>query len=135
MKKSLIKLVPLIAVLATSAFAQDIGEGEKIYIDYKCYSCHGYNGTNLSVPLANGLSGITVNEAVFITFLRQRADVNPPNATRAMPNYDASVLSDEMARDLYAYIKTLRDNPPEVSDDPVMQEMLDAAKADRPSGE
>ena len=52
-----------------------------------------------------------------------------------MPNYDAAALSDEDARDLFAYIKTLRDIPPEVSDDPLMQKVLDAAKADQPSGE
>ena len=135
MNKLLLRLVPFFAALFPSAFAQDVAEGEKIYSDYKCYSCHGYNGTNLTVPLANDLSGITVNEDVFIAFLRQRADVNPATATRAMPNYDKSVLGDDMARDLYAYIKTLRDNPPEVSDDPLMQKVLEAAKADQPSGE
>ena len=135
MSKKLTQFLLICAALVTNAVAQDVADGEKIYHDYKCYSCHGYNGTNIFVPLANDLSGITVNEDVFIAFLRQRADVNPATATRAMPNYDASVLNDKMAKDLYAYIKTLRDKSPEVSDDPLMQKVLDAAKADRPTGD
>ena len=130
-----ILLLAMVLGASSQAVAQDVDNGAQIYFDYLCYSCHGYNGTNLSVPLANGLSGITANEDVFIAFLRQRADLNPATATRAMPNYDAAALSDEDARDLFAYIKTLRDIPPEVSDDPLMQKVLDAAKADQPSGE
>ena len=49
-----------------------------------------------------------------------------------MPNYAASTLSDEQALDIYAYIKSLKDESPEVEDNPVMQEMLDAAKARTP---
>jgi mono/diheme cytochrome c family protein len=120
---------------ALPALAQDVGSGARIYQDYKCYSCHGYNGTNLTVPLANDLSGIMVNEDVFIAFLRQRAELNPATASRAMPNYAESVLSDAQAKDLYAFIKTLEDDPPEVDADPLMQQILNAAKAQDPSGE
>ena len=125
----------IVAIPTASAMAADIENGEKLYQDFLCYSCHGYNGTNLSVPLANDLSGILATEAVFIAFLRQRAELAPDTASRAMPNYDDTVLSDSQAKDLYAYIKTLRDNTPEVADDVLMQQILDAAKSDKPSGE
>jgi len=133
--KQIITILAATTFLPGIAASQDVAAGETYYQEYLCYSCHGYGGTNLDQPLANGLSGIMVNESVFITFLRQRDDVNPATATRAMPNYAVSALSDQKAKDLYAYIKTLKDSPPEVADDPLMQTILDAAKAQQPSGE
>ena len=116
------------------AAAQDLEKGEQLYQDYLCYSCHGYNGTSPLRPLANDLSAIMTNEALFLSFLRLRADFNPANASRAMPSYSETELSDEKARDIYAYIKTFKENPPEVADDPLMQEILDAAKEQEPTG-
>ena len=120
---------------AFSAGAQDVASGEKLYQDYLCYSCHGYNGTALRQPLTDDLSGIMANETVFIAFLRQRADMNPDTASNSMPNYSVATLGDQQAKDLYAYISNFEDKPPEVKDDPLMQEILDAAKARDPSGE
>ena len=125
----------LLIVFSGSAFAQDVDSGANLYQEYLCYSCHGYNGAASRRPLTNDLSGIMVNEAVFISFLRQRAELNPVIATNSMPNYAATTLSDAQAKDLYAYIRTFKDNPPEVKDDPLMQEILDAAKARDPAGE
>jgi cytochrome c553 len=133
--KRIVAILAAATFLPVNAAGQDVADGERYYIEYLCYACHGYGGTNLQQPLVNGLSGIMVNETVFITFLRQRDDVNPATATRAMPNYAVSTLSDRQARDLYAYIKSLKDSPPEVADDPLMQKILDAAKAQQPSGE
>lgn len=136
MRNLLTILIPIVAGLAAApVYSQDADAGARIYQDYLCYSCHGHNGTALRKPLTNGLSGITVNEAVFIAFLRQRADLNPTTATNSMPNYDAATLSDEQAKHLYAYIKTLKDDPPAVAEDPLMQQILEAAKAQDPSGE
>lgn len=122
----------VITTLASIAIAQDIDNGEKIYHDYLCYACHGFNGTGHERPLANDLSGIMVNESVFITFLRQRADQQQMVASRAMPYYDAGSLTDAQARDLYAYIKTFKDEPPVVKDDALMQQIIDLAKAEAP---
>lgn len=127
--------IAVLILVASSASAQDLASGEKLYYDYLCYSCHGYNGTALRRPLTNDLSGIMANETVFIAFLRQRADMNPETASNNMPNYSAATLSDRQARDLYAYISEFEDNPPEVKDDPLMQEILDATKARDPAGE
>jgi cytochrome c553 len=123
------------SILPGAAAAADLEKGAKIYYDFLCYSCHGYQGAALRKPLTDGLSGIMVNETVFITFLRQRADLSPALASNNMPNYSAAVLDDEQASALYAYIKTFKDNPPEVKDDPLMQQILDAAKAKQPVGE
>lgn len=105
----------------------DASKGEQIYLDFACYSCHGYNAT-MRVPLVDDASGIMSSEALFLSYLRLRADQNPINPKNSMPNYSADTLSDEQALDIYAYINSLVDDPPEVADNPVMQEMLEAAK-------
>lgn len=114
--------------------SRDIEKGEQLYYNFACYSCHGYNAT-MRVPLVGNASGIMSSEQVFLTYLRLRADQNPINPKNAMPNYAASTLSDEQALDIYAYIKSLKDESPEVEDNPVMQEILEAAKARTPGDE
>ena len=106
----------------------DVEEGGRLYYNFACYSCHGYNAT-MRVPLVGDASGIMNSEQLFLSYLRLRADQNPVNPKNSMPNYAASTLSDEQALDIYAYIKSVKDDPPELADNPVMQEMLDAAKA------
>jgi len=128
----------LVIVLLQYAHAQDLSgdveKGEQLYYNFACYSCHGYNAT-MRVPLVGDASGIMSSEQVFLTYLRLRADQNPVNPKNAMPNYAASTLSDEQALDIYAYIKSVKDDPPEVEDNPVMQQILDAAKASGPGNE
>ena len=118
----------LLAVwLAAPAFAGNAEKGATLYYDFACYSCHGYDGTG-RVPLANDASGVMVNEQVFLTYMRLRADQNPVNPKNSMPNYADSTLSDEQALDIYAYIKTLRDDPPALEDIPAFVEILESAK-------
>ena len=118
--------------VAQQVFAQDIKgdaeKGEQLFYSFGCYSCHGYNAT-MRVPLVGDASGIMSSEQIFLSYLRLRADQNPVNPRNTMPNYSAQTLSDEQALDIYAYIKSLRDDPPALADDPVMQEILDTAKA------
>lgn len=122
--------VALIVFLGLTCHVQagDVDQGAAVYYEHGCYSCHGYNGTGRT-PLANDVSGIMVNEDVFIRFLRQRADRNPILPDNSMPNFGVEALSDAQAKDVYAYIKTLKDDPPEVSEIPSFVKMLDAAKA------
>jgi mono/diheme cytochrome c family protein len=44
-----------------------------------------------------------------------------------MPNYSEAVINDEQAQDLYAYINTLTDNPPQIDDIPTLKNILDNA--------
>ncbi len=121
----------LVLGLVLPVHAQDISgdaqQGAELYYDFACYSCHGYNAT-MRVPLVGDASGIMSSEAVFLNYLRLRAEQNPTNPKNSMPNYSADTLSDEQARDIYAYIISLVDDSPEVADNPIMQEMLEAAK-------
>ena len=60
--------------------------------------------------------------------MRARADQNPLFPTQSMPNYSADGLSDENAKDIYAYIRTFKDEPPAVNDIPVLKGILDDAE-------
>jgi len=105
----------------------DADKGKQAYYDYGCFGCHGYGGIGRQ-NLANDVSGIMFNETVYLTFLRARADQNPLFPTQSMPNYPAESLSDEDALDIYAFIRTFKDDPPAVEDIPALKAILDAAK-------
>lgn len=114
-------------IVAAPADAVDAERGEALYVDFGCYACHGYNGTG-RVPLSAESSGILSNEALFIRYLRLRADQNPVNPKNTMPNYSADTLDDDRARDIYAYLRNLDDNPPAIEDVPVFRELLEDAR-------
>lgn len=122
----------LLAFLPLQAQAQnsggDVRIGEKLYYDFGCYGCHGYNAT-MRVPLAGDASAVMQDDALFLAYLRLRADQNPVNPKNTMPNYADRTLSDAQALDIYAYIRSVKDDPAEIADEPIMQKILDAAKA------
>ena len=115
------------AQVAFGPVSGDAEKGTQLYYDYGCYGCHGFNGIGRQ-NLANDVSGIMFNETVFLTYLRARADMNPLFPTQSMPNYTAASLSDEDAKDIYAYIRTFKDDPPEVEDIPVLRAILEDAE-------
>jgi len=136
MKSIMNRLAVLSSVIfLTSAGAQvafgpvsgDAEKGTQLYYDYGCYECHGFNGIGRK-NLANDVSGIMSNETVFLAFLRARSDMNPIFPTQSMPNYTSDSLSDEDAKDIYAYIRTFKDEPPEVDDIPVLKAILEDAE-------
>ncbi|MBJ89933.1 MAG: hypothetical protein CMO98_08760 [Woeseia sp.] len=124
-------LILVIAILFTtmeiSQASGDPDRGKQLYYDHSCYACHGYNGIGRR-SLANNASGLMINEEIFIIYLRARADQNPQFPTQTMPNYDESSLPDSEARDIYAYIRTLIDQPPPVAEIPALQGILDDAE-------
>jgi len=122
----------LILGLIHQVYAQDVSgdaqKGKQDYYDFGCYGCHGYSA-KYRVPLVGDTSGVMSSESVFLTYLRLRSEQNPINPANRMPNYGESSLSDEQALDIYAYIKSIDDDPPELDGVAVMTDMLDAAKA------
>ena len=127
-KRFLISIfVVLYGIFPYVSAADSDTNGVKVYLEHGCYSCHGYNGTG-RYPLANDVSGIMFDENIFLAFLRQRADINPTSASNRMPNYSVEVLNDEDARDVYRYIKTFIDKPPEIEDIPSLKEIIDNAQ-------
>tara|TARA_B100000900_G_C20427165_1_gene653430 strand:- start:317 stop:727 length:411 start_codon:yes stop_codon:yes gene_type:complete len=119
-----IKYTVCFSLLFTKALSEDSSEGEKLYLSHGCYSCHGYNGTG-RYPLANDISGIMTNEELFTMFLRLRADLNPVSPSNSMPNYSKNVIDDSEAKQIYAYIKTFKDSPPQLEEITIFKEMLD----------
>ena len=135
MNRHIGSIATLISILVCPAFAQeqpsgDAERGKRFYYEYACYACHGYQGIGRR-NLANDVSGVTVSEQVFLTYLRGRADQNPRFPTQSMPNYAESSLPDDEALDIYAYIKTFKDDPPEIEDIPALREILESAEAER----
>ena len=46
-----------------------------------------------------------------------------------MPNYGEEALSDAQAKDIYAYIKTFKDDRKKIEENPAMMKILEAAEA------
>lgn len=115
------------AQIAFGPVSGDAEKGAHLYYDHGCYGCHGFNGIGKK-NLANDVSGIMINEEVFLIYLRARADQNPVFPSSNMPNYSAESLPDENAKDIYAYIRTFKDDPPAVEDIPALKAILDGAK-------
>jgi hypothetical protein len=78
--------------------------------------------------LAESRSANLATEAAFMTFLRARANVAPPQPSTSMPNYSAQTLPDAQARDLYAYIKAFRSHAPPVDRIPVFDQIIREAQ-------
>ncbi len=124
----------LSATVVDDAFGNDStnagdeqGIGKQLYYDHGCYACHGYNGIGKH-NIANDVSGIMSSEEIYLTFLRARSELNPPLPSQKMPHYPESSLSDEKALQIYAYIKTFKDTPPEVDDASALRAILDSAE-------
>ena len=122
----------LLLLVAHTVGAQEssdtVGRGEQLYLQYACYSCHGYNGTG-TPPLSREASGVRSNEQLFLTYLRLRADQKPVNPSRSMPHYSVETLSDQQALDIYAYLVSLNDETPELEEIPAFMEIIEAAES------
>ncbi len=86
--------------------------GKKLYFDYACYSCHGFNGETGARAFVPNWPANLATESSFIAFLRGRANVAPGQPSTSMPNYAAATLTDKQAKDIYAYIRTFKSNAP-----------------------
>jgi mono/diheme cytochrome c family protein len=93
------------------AAAGDAKNGRELYLNYKCYACHGYSGQNgpgtRLVPTRMNLSGFTA-------YVR-----NP----RQMPPYTAKAVPDAHLSDIFAYLQTLPKSP-SAKDIPLLTQIL-----------
>ena len=104
----------------------DAEAGKQLYYDHACYACHGYTGeTGHQMKLVG--SGFLLYEQTFIIYLRLRAEQNPILPSETMPNYPENSLSDEAAKDLYAYIRTFKDNAPPLEDIPTLNAIIESS--------
>lgn len=117
----------VVAQIPLGAISGDAENGQEQYYQQGCYGCHGYTGIGRR-DLANDVSVFMSNEQIFLTYLRARGDLNHSLPTQTMPSYSQETVSDENALDIYAYIRSFEDTPPEVADIPALSTILEGAK-------
>ena len=111
----------------TSPVTGDAVNGKKLFVAYNCYACHGYNGETGQRALV-GNWGHLATEQEFITFLRARGNVAPENKSTGMPNFAENTMSDQRAKDIYAYIRTFKSNAPPLKDIPALNAVIENAE-------
>ena len=116
-----------LAAVPTSPVTGNAVSGKKLFYSYGCYACHGYNGETGARPFV-GRWGHLATEQEFITFLRGRTNVAPVVPSASMPNFSTASLSDQNAKDIYAYIRTFKSSAPELKDIPTLNEIVSSAK-------
>ena len=94
-----------------NAATGDAKKGKELYLNYKCYACHGYSGQN--GPGAR-LVPTRMNLAGFTAYVR-----NP----RQMPPYTAKAVPDAHLADVFAYLQTLPRSP-SAKDIPLLTHIL-----------
>jgi cytochrome c len=117
----------VVAQIPFGPISGDADKGQEQYYQHGCYGCHGYTGIGKR-NLANDVSALMSNEQLFLNYLRARDDLNPSLPTQKMPSYSQQTISDEKALDIYAYIRTFKDAPPETIDIPALNLILEDAK-------
>ena len=108
------------SLLCGSAFAQqaaapagNVENGAKHFMTDGCYQCHGYGGNGAS------LTGPKLSQTglPFDAFLMQLR-----NPSSEMPPYEAKVMPEQTAADIYAFVKSLPGSP-KAADVPLIMNM------------
>jgi mono/diheme cytochrome c family protein len=85
--------------------AGDVANGRRLYVAVGCYECHGRVGQGGAYTgPAPVLAKTALPVEAFVAFIRE-----PPYD---MPAYVASVLPDQAAADIYAYLQSLPGSRP-----------------------
>jgi mono/diheme cytochrome c family protein len=83
-----------------SAPIGNVETGKKLYTSYGCYECHGRAAHGGTGPR---LGPNALPFAAFLQYIRHPAGTMPP--------YTAKVASDQDLADIYAFLKTLPEQP------------------------
>ena len=89
----------------------DAKNGRGLYLNYKCYACHGYSGQN---GPGTRLVPTRMTLPAFTAYIR-----NP----RHMPPYTAKVVPDRELADIWTYLQTLPRSPV-AKDVPLLNQIL-----------
>lgn len=79
------------------AAAREVASGQRLFIKYFCYSCHGTDG--------QGGAGVRLKEPFLPPFATFRSYVRKPAGR--MPAYRSNALSDTELEYIYAYLKSI----------------------------
>jgi mono/diheme cytochrome c family protein len=139
MRKSVLMLAALLVSLGvlcaqTPSTAPQSGpvtgnaaSGKTLYQAHGCYGCHGFNGETGNPRFVGSKSQNLASETNFVAFLRLRADQAPVTPQTRMPNYSENALSDKQAKDIYAYIRSVKSGTPELKDIPTLNSIINSA--------
>lgn len=85
----------------TTAPPGDVSRGHQLFVADGCYECHDYNGqgSGSRKPGVNPGPNLAPAPIPYAAFIKQ---VRTPR--QSMPPYDAKLLSDQGAADIYAYL-------------------------------
>jgi ubiquinol-cytochrome c reductase cytochrome c subunit len=86
------------ASVQQASLAGNMANGERLYVQVGCYQCHGLAGQG-ALTTGPRVSRTAFSYRDFLAQLR-----HPVNQ---MPPYEAAVLSDQDAADLYAYLRQM----------------------------
>jgi mono/diheme cytochrome c family protein len=114
----------------TSPVTGNAATGKGLYFAYSCYACHGYGGET-GVRAFVGYWGNLADEQTFIKFLRGRANIAPATPSTLMPCFPENTMSDQRAKDIYAYIRSFKSTSPALKDIPTLSAILESAKQDK----
>ena len=114
----------------TSPVTGNAANGKQFYFSYSCYACHGYGGETGQRAFV-GYWGNLSDEQTFIKFLRGRANIAPATPFTGMPCFPENTMSDQRAKDIYAYIRSFKSTSPQVKDIPTLNAILEAAKSSK----
>jgi len=112
----------------TSPVSGNVVTGKKLYFEYACYSCHGFNGETGARAFVPNWPANLATESSFIAFLRGRANLAPGQPSTSMPNYATATLSDKQAKDIYAYIRSFKSNAPPAEQIAAFSDILASAQ-------
>ena len=102
-----------VPVSQSSTPSRDAEDGENLWVEYYCYSCHGWSG--------NGASALRVSNTPrtlesFIRYVRKPA---------RMPPYVNRVMSDEQLTDVYAFLLSVPPSP-DAESIPMLRDLLES---------
>jgi mono/diheme cytochrome c family protein len=86
-------LAPPVKADPSSANAQN---GQRLFMSYGCYECHGNEGQGSTQTAASRIGPIQIPFAPFVAYIRE------PNAQ--MPPYSARAVSEADLADIYAFL-------------------------------
>jgi mono/diheme cytochrome c family protein len=110
----------------TSPVTGNAASGKALYYSYSCYACHGYNGETGRAFVGNWSRNLESEES-FIRFLRARANIAPVQPSTSMPSFAETTMSDNRAKDIYAYIRTFKSSAPDLEDIPALKQIIKSA--------
>lgn len=90
--------------------ASSVARGEKLYVSYGCYACHGR-------AAQGGVGPELCPHPPPLPAFEEYAH----NPTGSMPPYTGKTVSDQDVADIYAYLKSLPE-PPHENDIPILNE-------------